>query len=53
MYITEIYDIVYVRLMLLRLNRITKKNDQVNLVMLDLSTQLLFAAKMACQEFMN
>jgi len=28
--------------MLLRLNRITKENDQVNLVMLNLGTQLLF-----------
>ena len=47
------YHIIYIRLMSLRLYRVTQKNHKVDLIVFDLCSELLLTAQVACQEFMD
>ena len=47
MNIAQPHHVIHIRFMGLRSQRISQKNDQINLVMLNLSDDLLFSSEMA------
>ena len=53
MNITKSHYVIYIRFMRLGSQRISQENNQINLIMLDLSTDLLLSSQMAGKKFMN
>ena len=52
-HITELDNIVYIRLMPLGIERIAQKYEQIYLILLDLCSDLLHAAEMTCEMFVD
>ena len=51
--IAESHRLVDIRLVGLRLQRVSQEDHKIDIIVLDLSSHLLFPAKMTRQEFMD